>query len=98
MPHCRNSSKICHTVGTVPKYGTLSEQFQNMPHCRNSSKIWHTVGTVPKYATLSEQFQNMPHCRNSSKIKSKSRIKRDKMDTTHFPDLIIKNGGVNLVL
>jgi hypothetical protein len=33
-----------------------------------------------------------------TKIKSKSRIKGDKMDTTHFPDLIIKNGGVNLVL
>jgi hypothetical protein len=49
---------ICHTVGTVPKYATLSEQFQNMAHCRNSSKICHTVGTVPKYATLSEQFQN----------------------------------------
>jgi hypothetical protein len=32
----------------------------------------------------------MPHCRNSYKIKSKSRIKRDKMDTTHFPGLIIK--------
>jgi hypothetical protein len=83
-------NKIYHTVGTVPKYTTLSEQFQNIPHCRNSSKIYHTVGTVLKYTTLSEQFQNIPHCRNSSKIyhtvgtvpKSKGKnIERRKFDT-----------------
>ena len=50
--------------------------------------ICHTVGTVPKYGILSEQFQNQ----------IEKSHKRDKMDTTHFPDLIIKNGGVNLVL
>jgi hypothetical protein len=41
-------SKKYHTVGTVPKNTTLSEQFQKIPHCRNSSKKYHTVGTVPK--------------------------------------------------
>ena len=60
-------NKNYHTVGTVPKITTLSEQFQKLPHCRNSSKNYHTVGTVPKITTLSEQFQKLPHCRNSSK-------------------------------
>ena len=61
-------NKNYHTVGTIPKITTLSEQFQKLPHCRNSSKNYHTVGTVPKITTLSEQFQKLPHCRNSSKI------------------------------
>ena len=48
--YCRNKmkNKIYHTVGTTPKYTTLSEQLQNIPHCRNNSKIYHTVGTTPK--------------------------------------------------
>jgi hypothetical protein len=44
-----NSFKIYHTVGTVSKYTTLSEQFQNIPHCGKCSKIYHTVGTVVWY-------------------------------------------------
>ena len=59
IPHCWNSSKIYHTVGTVKKYTTLLEQFKNIPHCWNSSKIYHTVGTVQKYTTLLEQFKNI---------------------------------------
>jgi hypothetical protein len=42
IPHCRNNSKIYHTVGTIQKYTTLSEQFRNIPHCRNNSKIYNT--------------------------------------------------------
>jgi hypothetical protein len=41
--------KIYHAVGTVPKYTTLSEQFQNIPRCRNSYKIYHAVGTTAGY-------------------------------------------------
>jgi thioester reductase-like protein len=56
-----------HTVRTVPKNITLSEQFQKISHCQNSSKKYHTVRTVPKNITLSEQFQKISHCQNSSK-------------------------------
>ena len=38
-----------HTVRTVPKNITLSEQFQK----------YHTVRTVPKNITLPEQFQKI---------------------------------------
>ena len=55
LPHCRNSSKNYHMVGTVPTTTTLSEQQQ--------SKNYHTVETATK--------QKLPHCRNSSKIKQK---------------------------
>jgi hypothetical protein len=65
--YSRNSSKTHHTVGTVQKPITLSEQFQNPSHCRNSSKTHHTVGTVQKPITLSEQFKNPSHCQKSSK-------------------------------
>jgi hypothetical protein len=50
IPHCRNSSKIYHTVGAVPKsrkakkYHTVrtvpkSRKTKKIPHFRNSSKI-----------------------------------------------------------
>ena len=64
----KKGKKIYHTVRTVQKYITLSEQFKNISHCQNSSKIYHTVRTVQKYITLSEQFNNISHCQNSSKI------------------------------
>ena len=41
-------NKKYHTVRTVPKNITLSEQFQKISHCQNSSKKYHTVRTVPK--------------------------------------------------
>jgi hypothetical protein len=68
LPHCWNSSKNYHTVGTVPKTTTLLEQFQKLPHCWNSSKNYHTVGTVPKTTTLLEQFQKLPHCCSNSVV------------------------------
>jgi thioester reductase-like protein len=52
-------NKKYHTVRTVPKNITLSEQFQKISHCQNSSKKYHTVRTVPKNITLSEQFQKI---------------------------------------
>jgi hypothetical protein len=49
-------NKTYKTVGTVPKYTRLSEQFQKIQDCQNSSKRYKTVRTVPKDIRLSEQF------------------------------------------
>ena len=95
-------NKTYKTVGTVPKYTRLSEQFQKIQDCQNSSKRYKTVRTVPKDIRLSEQFWNIQDCQNSSKTyktvrtvpKSNRKIvKRGKIDTpytitTQFPSFV----------
>jgi GMP synthase PP-ATPase subunit len=43
----KNNTKKHHTVGTIQKNTTQSEQFKKTPHSRNNSKKHHTVGTIP---------------------------------------------------
>ena len=83
LPHCRNSSKNYHMVGTVPNATTLSGQFQNLPHCRNSSENYHTVGTATK--------QKLPHCRNSNKTKTTTLSEQQQIKNYHTVGTVPKS-------
>jgi hypothetical protein len=60
IPHCWNSSKKYHTVGTAKKkyhtVGTAPKKYHTVGTAPKNT----TVGTAPKITTLLEQLQNIP--------------------------------------